>query len=412
MTKILIFTDCDGTLTGREGSKTVFGDFYQSLLVGYTVGVKQDYKWTNLKSPEEIQKIFEEKFGKYNSDFNYAQKDADLLMSADAVAFLKHAVNNPAITVKIITKNRQGYIQALLEYQGFSQKEINKITIEDNKLKNTAVLESLSAEENIASKPTHIYILDDSPSDYGAMVGAAETPEYGYRAEQIKKYNQEPGQFQWAQYQQDIQALFPTPVEDHPITPTPTGTNTSDTSTNKKIDQVADNDRSISSPEDAHKQTSSAEISQLISLKQLNAERTFKISTYSLAAGFFIGLLVSTVLIATGVLAPLGLSIIGVLALTIATASGLGLLSGTIAFGIAKSTELKEFIQNDEQLSLNGSSQHLQGLGGPEDKTPSHDAHVGHFPSIIGSITQPSSENRLNIQQEHDDSSSHNSAPR
>ncbi len=411
MTKILIFTDFDGTMTGREGSKTVFGEFYQSLMVGYSVGVRQDYKWTALKSPEEIQKLFEEKFGKYGSDFNYAQEDADLLMSADAVAFFKQAINNPAITVKIITRNRQDYIQALLKYQGFSPEEISKIIIEDKKLKNIAVIESLSAEENMASKPTHIYVLDDSPADYGAMVSIAEAQEYGYRPEQIKKYNQGPGQFQWAQYQQDIQALFPTPIKDQPIEPTPTGTNANSTSTKKKTDVVIDKEHSTLSPEDPHKQTSSEDKNQSISLERLNAERSFKISLSSFAAGFFVGLLASTVLIATGVLAPLGFGIIGLIALNIATASGLGLLSGTIAFGVAKSTESKELPQNDEQFSLNGSSQHLQSLGGSVDKTPSHDAHVGHFPSIIGSITQPNSENRPNIQQEHDDCSHHNVAP-
>lgn len=408
MTKILIFTDFDGTITGREGLKTVLDDFYQSLMVGYIAEKRQNYKMATLQPSEEVQKIFEKKFGKYTRNFNYGQKDADILMSANAVAFFKQAVNNPAVTVKIITKNRQDYIQEVLKYHGFTQEEISKIIIDDTGHKERAVHESLNAEQNSEPKPSHIYILDDNESDFGAMVTAAESPKYGYQAEQIKKYNQKPGQFQWAQYQQEIHALFPTPVEEHPMVVTPTIIKTNNTSTKKKGDTVTDKDHQAHSPEDNHQQRASEHISQVISLDQLNAERAFKITGSSFAAGFFVGLLISVVLIVTGALAPLGISVIGLVALSIATASGLGLISGATAFAIAKGTEAKELPQNNEQLSLNDSTQHLQGLGGPANKAPSQDAHVAHFPGIIGRPTQQNSENCSSTQQEqeHYDNSS------
>ncbi|CEG57567.1 hypothetical protein [Legionella fallonii] len=406
MTKVLIFTDFDGTITSKEGSKTVFGEFYQSLMDGYEVGkIQRNYKHTPLKSPEEVQKIFEAKFGKYDSNFNYTQKDTDVLMSADAVAFFKQALNNSSITVKIITKNRQDYIHALLKYHGFSAEEIGKLTIDDTGWKNNAIHTSLRAPENNTSKPTHIYILDDNPADFDAMVSAAESPEYGYEATQIKKYNQDAGQFQWAQYQQDIQALFPLPVEEQPITPTPIETGTDSRSTPP-----------IAITEDK---------SEPVPVEPLAAQRTLKITGTSFAAGFFVGLLVSVVLIATGVLAPLGIGALGILALTSMIASGLGLVSGVIGFGVAKSTESKKPHQCDEPTPSNNCSQPLQGLGGPVDTVPRCcNAPVKHFPSIIGNSpeateTQQKSEERhntdlgarMNVQvEESEDYSTQNSA--
>lgn len=51
MPKVIIFTDFDGTVTGKSGNETVFTEFYQSLLQGYKKDVEQDYKNTPMKDP-------------------------------------------------------------------------------------------------------------------------------------------------------------------------------------------------------------------------------------------------------------------------------------------------------------------------------------------------------------------------
>jgi 2-hydroxy-3-keto-5-methylthiopentenyl-1-phosphate phosphatase len=202
MPKIIIFTDFDGTLSGREGGKTVFGLFYQSLLNGDVPGVCQDYRKTPLKDSNTVQNLFEVKFGPYSKEFNYDQPDADLLLSSEAVEFLHNMLNNDDVSVQIITRNRQDYIRALLTYQGFNPEELNKLGIFDSVRKDMAVQGFLSKQTETIST---VYVLDDSSTDYNFMVNAVTS--FGFTGDQIKKYHKMPGCFEWGTYQKDIHKL-------------------------------------------------------------------------------------------------------------------------------------------------------------------------------------------------------------
>ena len=206
MTKILIYTDFDGTVTKREGSKTVFSRFYQSLLEGCVKGsIQKNYKEPKMQDSETVQSLFEAKFGKYDENFDYAQRDANLLMSSEAVAFFHGALSNDNVAINIITKNRADYIKELLKYHGFSQNEIAKINIMDSGLKNDDVSSSLEYQEEKAS---HLYILDDSTADYNEMMLAARSN--GYQEHQIHGDNKAPGEFEWPRYLSEISALCST----------------------------------------------------------------------------------------------------------------------------------------------------------------------------------------------------------
>ena len=205
MTSILIYTDFDGTVTKRDGSKTVFSRFYQSLLEGDVPGVLQNYRGPKMENSATVQSLFEKKFGKYDANFDYAQRDADLLMSSEAVAFFHGVLSNDNVAVNIITKNRCDYIKELLTYHGFSQNEIEKINIMDSGLKNKDVNFSLQCQEEAAS---HLYILDDSKDDYNEMMLAARTN--GYQEHQIHGDNKAPGAFEWPRYLSEISAMCST----------------------------------------------------------------------------------------------------------------------------------------------------------------------------------------------------------
>lgn len=214
MTKILVFSDFDGTITGRAGKETVFCPFYESLMVdAKTKKSPDDYHSPAFKKPHELQSIFEIKFGKYDTSFNYNQPDADLLMSADTVAFFKAALNTPEVTINIISKNRKDYIYALFRYHGFTEDEISRLLIDDSGWKAVAVYQSLTLPENISNKPSCLYILDDSSVDFEQMVSTAKNPMFGFLPEQIKEYNKQPGQFDWKQYHCDIQELLAPSLE-------------------------------------------------------------------------------------------------------------------------------------------------------------------------------------------------------
>ena len=122
MTKILVFTDFDGTVTHREGAGTVFSEFYQSLLDIDESLKGKGYKDAPMK--EDLQSLFEQKFGEYKEDVTFTKPDADMLMSADAAAFFREALSNPEVKIHIVTRNRRDYIIALFKYQGFSQQDL------------------------------------------------------------------------------------------------------------------------------------------------------------------------------------------------------------------------------------------------------------------------------------------------
>lgn len=204
MATVSIYTDFDGTVTKKSGSRTVFTPFYQSLLIGYKEGFSQsEYKTIPMIEPGEVQSAFEAKFGRYDKHFNKSQAHVDLLMSSDAVTFFHETLKDDEVTINIVTRNRSDYIKALFKYQGFSDVEINKLTILESGYKFDDVNGHL---KYLKDKATKLYILDDTLSDFNDMVRAAQVN--GYKEDQIVKYNKMPGQFEWSKYQQDIRELI------------------------------------------------------------------------------------------------------------------------------------------------------------------------------------------------------------
>ncbi|KTC84983.1 hypothetical protein [Legionella brunensis] len=213
MPKILIYTDFDGTVTAKRGGILVKSPFYQSLLQGYVKDNQQNYKYTPLKghptqeelergaaqpvSTDEIQNIFKETFGDPKPD--YTRPGAEILMTPQAVTFFKEVLNNPDITIKIVTRNRGDYIRELFTYQGFTPEEISRLTIFDSKAKYFAITDDLKDKPNDIS---HFYVLDDDESDYNAMLKALR--DSGYQPTQISGKREEPGNFKWLDYLKDI----------------------------------------------------------------------------------------------------------------------------------------------------------------------------------------------------------------
>ena len=216
---IHIFCDFDGTLTKRDGQKTINADFYQSLYdekelykpEGY---IKEDGdvdlpKRKVMKDQETVMELFRQKFGVYNSNFNWQQADSELLMSPEAVDFLHKMLESNDITVKIVTRNRTDYIQAMMRFQGFSENEIAKLTVAqniDNKKhainlpKKVYLDREFVAEDGVDRQ---IYIFDDSKSDCKAMRNAAI--DCHYSSNEIHSYSELPGKFEWNKYSKEIQ---------------------------------------------------------------------------------------------------------------------------------------------------------------------------------------------------------------
>lgn len=421
MTKVLIYTDFDGTITGRVGFDTVSSDFYQSLLQNYKKGAEQNYKTTPLKDENELQNLFETHFGTYKDGFNYEQEDADILMTAEAVTFFKNVLNNPDISVNIFTKNRSDYIKSLFKYHGFSQEEISQLQFDESGGKGYALHMSLMRPENI--HPTHIYILDDSKSDYIDMTLIAEDALFKFHPDQIKKYNNPVGQFEWGKYQKDIEAIFTHPVEYKPYTPIPLinieegSASNSDgyedyipiggeiscenTSNNGVIlEENTPKDDALSTGHDdtplagsqfhplmeqpVFPELKNGPAKEVASVQ--TSGHTLKITGLFFSIGFILGFIIGSVLTATGLFAPFGLSLYGALGLGGCFAGGLGLLTGSGSYGIARITE-PQITTNlcDEPAKMNHtSSQSMKGLGGTLIRSGSNQSlSVTHFPAII-----------------------------
>ncbi|KTD57731.1 hypothetical protein [Legionella shakespearei] len=206
MTGIMFYSDFDGTLTQRAGNNTVFSPFYQSLLEGYKPGIPQHYKISPLKSATEVQQLFTAKFGVYDTNFDHKQTDVDMLITPEAVAFLHQVLKNDKIHVRIVTKNRKDYIQAMMHYQGFTAEEIFKLEILDSGFKFQSVNQDLRTQL-WTKEMDQVYVLDDSKEDLDQMLLAIQM--YGFQAEQIHQYNLNPGQFAWLDYLRTIQNNFP-----------------------------------------------------------------------------------------------------------------------------------------------------------------------------------------------------------
>lgn len=354
MTKVVIYTDFDGTVTRRPGSQAVFTEFYQSLLQGYKEKVEQDYKHTPMKDPKEVQSLFEAKFGKYDEHFDHTQQDVDFLMTPDAVEFFHKILKNDDVTVNIVTKNRVEYIKALFKYHGFSEKEINQLTILDSGYKFDDVNSQLGQQKDKASR---IYILDDSEADYSEMLRAAKCKGYG--EEEIRGYNLQPGQFKWTQYLKDIEEIAPPKVK-------------------QKEDELL-----------VHSEDDVQHLQERPLSDSSSNNRNFKIMGAFSGIGFIAGFVLGITLVATGVFAPFGLGILGALALGSLIGVAGGALSGAVGFGVAKGTESKSATSKDESSVANESSHGtMRALGGSLTQDTKNSPPTAHFPGVL---SKPSS---------------------
>ncbi|WP_298627053.1 hypothetical protein [uncultured Legionella sp.] len=377
MTNIVIYTDFDGTVTGKVGKNAVFSPFYQSLLVGYTEGKVQDYKNTPMKPNGDIQELFENKFGLFSHGFDYSQEDTSFLMSADAVLFFHDLLKSERVSINIVTKNRADYISALFKYQGFSAEEIQKITILDSGLKYQDVTEHLNSLKERAS---YLYILDDDGlSDYPDMVLAAQ--HNLYNEQQIRGYNELPGQFNWQTYHQDILNLLAI-KEEHtaeielprptPITPYESEIDDEPSATNA-ADYAAINsettERELSGSADK------ATVSQASSYSNTN------IATISALVGSSIGFATGMLLVLTGLFTPFGTGLLGVLALGGTFAASTGLLAGLGGYITALATAPDPIPQTKNKTDAPMQENNKGTM--PNHAPPKHVSDVAHFPHLF-----------------------------
>lgn len=375
MPKVIIFTDFDGTVTGRSGNETVFTEFYQSLLQGYKKDVEQDYKSTPMKDPIEVQALFEAKFGKYNENFDHDQQDVDFLMRPEAVAFFHEVLKNDDVTVNIVTKNRFEYIKAVFKYQGFSDEEIKKLTILESGYKFNDVNSRLNHQ---TEKANRVYILDDSPTDYAEMLRAVKGK--GYNEEEIRGYSKDPGAFEWSQYLEDVREMFP-PKENSPEEvrlPYEQGDEVS----------IGEENPVLLQEDNLYRREEPATV---LSNQPVPSSdfRTLKIMGAFAGIGFGFGFALGVTLVATGVFAPSGVGLLGALTLGAISGTGAAALSSAIGFAVAKGTDITPEPVSEEPVPAVQQSSHeaMRGLGGYQLLSTNNIHPVGHFPSVLSRRT-------------------------
>ncbi|HDV5711165.1 TPA: Dot/Icm T4SS effector phosphotyrosine phosphatase Ceg4 [Legionella pneumophila] len=375
MPKVIIFTDFDGTVTGRSGNETVFTEFYQSLLQGYKKDVEQDYKNTPMKDPIEAQALFEAKYGKYNENFDHDQQDVDFLMSPEAVAFFHEVLKNDDVTVNIVTKNRAEYIKAVFKYQGFSDEEIEKLTILESGYKFNDVNSRLNHPTERANR---VYILDDSPTDYAEMLRAVKGK--GYNEEEIRGYHKNPGEFEWSQYLEDVREMFP-PKENSPEEVQLPYEQGDEVSIGEETPVLLQEDN-LSRRE---------ETATVISNQPVPSSdfRTLKIMGAFAGIGFGFGFALGVTLVATGVFAPSGVGLLGALTLGAISGTGAAALSSAIGFAVAKGTEITSEPVSKEAVPAVKQSSHeaMRGLGGSQLLSTNNIRPVDQFPSVLSRRT-------------------------
>ncbi|AMP88265.1 HAD family hydrolase [Legionella pneumophila] len=371
MPKVIIFTDFDGTVTGRSGNQTVFTEFYQSLLQGYKMDVEQDYKSTPMKDPIEIQALFEAKFGKYNENFDHSQQDADFLMRPEAVAFFHEVLKNDDVTVNIVTKNRVEYIQAVFKYQGFSDEEIRKLTILESGYKFNDVNSRLNHQ---SEKANRVYIFDDSPADYAQMLRAVKSN--GYNEDEIREYCKNPGEFEWSEYLEDVRKVFPPEV--NPLEEVKLPDEQEEELSIGKETPVLPQEDNVSLREETTPILSNQPVSS-------SDYRTLKIMGAFAGIGFGFGFALGVTLVATGVFAPSGVSLLGALTFGAISGTGTATLSSAIGFAVAKVTESIADPARKESVSDVKQSSHetMRGLGGSQIPSTNNLHPVDHFPSVL-----------------------------
>ena len=437
MTKVVIYTDFDGTVTSREGNKAVFTPFYQSLLIGYEAGKVQDYKHTLMKSDEDVQKLFLEKFGIYNDQFDFNKPDADMLMAPSAIQFFHGLLNCDEVSINIVTKNRAEYIKALFKYQGFSDSEINKLNIMQSGNKFLDVNRDLQQRTKRNQQPSFLYILDDFNADYSAMITAAQINSY--REDQIKGFTNKPGTFAWETYLEEVRldiirpaapivdlnidnddSLNTEPSSFVPVT-RPTnedltlsrtlniGTstiqlNSEQSKSVRQHDAPVVQDSTLSEPKSiSHDVTDKGSLLKPVlpvSTKTQNTSslpsnsRPAKLMGKSVGLGFTLGFIVGFALVASGAFAPFGLGLFGAMALGAVLGAHTALITGVVGLiiDIARQPKPTEGSKVNAEHSVNNDSSiaSLSILGG-KSPVAQPDAPVPHFQGVLV-VENPSKE--------------------
>src|SRR5262245_6826274 len=130
--KKIYFLDFDGTLTNRSGRSLIYETNQEGKVIGYSEFYASLFK-TNLIFGTHLYSDTSREFKSRNNMFEImgvTLMDGDpRLMNKSAKTSLKEILKENG-NVFIITLNRKEYVDALLEFEGFTTSERNQIEIQ------------------------------------------------------------------------------------------------------------------------------------------------------------------------------------------------------------------------------------------------------------------------------------------
>ncbi|MCA0402665.1 MAG: hypothetical protein LCH30_02595 [Proteobacteria bacterium] len=200
---IFVFSDFDGTMTDLEGFSATKLDFYKSLKRKFG---EADHLWV-----ERMVESFKTEFGEFSEKAYKKGENSKLLINRDALATFKLLIQKEEVKIFIITRNVKCYVEALLQYQGFTNEELAKITIIASGDKYQTVKVQL---EKPQTKPSKSFIFEDNQNDANAMKKAVSELSID-----VEVHVKKPGNFEWDSYLKNIeQALKPSQNNGSPPT--------------------------------------------------------------------------------------------------------------------------------------------------------------------------------------------------
>jgi len=175
------YLNFDGTLTGCDGSKTIFTELYESL----KKDPKRDYIEAEFLDPNEMKQKLQ--IGLQQQAY------ATMRLTKGACNFLKEML---ALDAQIIVtgRNRREYMKAILAFEGLSADERNKITIFDINNLEYGTYDAVIKFANENTKKRYTIICDNDPSDFEHTKRAVEEAS---RTTTILSYCKKPGMFKW-----------------------------------------------------------------------------------------------------------------------------------------------------------------------------------------------------------------------
>jgi hypothetical protein len=410
--QVLVFSDFDGTITGRAGKRLVFSSFYQSLLIGYKEGeINWNYKDSPILPESQLLTQFTKKFGPYDTNFDYSKEDSDILISKSAVKFFHQVLKNSRVKITVITKNRIEYTNTLFKYQGFNEEEIQNLHIVDKYMYSKGFEVGMQLAD-LPEKASWVYVLDDDEDDFTSMCEGVGNS--GYIEKQIRKYNLNPGTFDWGTYLVDIEYLTSLQERSDDLQIESSVSSPSSVSGEKErvVRSISSYD-SGSSSEIENDSSSNGSFSDLQVEHNLPSETGYKnnriiqfVSIFA-AVAFGFGFALGIASVASGVFAPFGLTLLGALGLGLATGSGLALISAIIGYDIAKSSEPDiDDMQLLKHSTVNGSHAIALVKFSPSNDNKKEPTDPGHYSSVLATLGDDQSKKKLqnNTPQLQDDS--------